>query len=110
MSSIANMLLRTPKDIGALIRQRRADLALDQKTLAERVGVSRQWVIEIERGKARAELALVLRTLDVLGVRLSTGSERVHRAPAATRRTSPEARDAAPDIDAVVNAARKPRR
>ena len=103
------MLVRTPKDVGALIRQRRADLALDQKTLAERVGVSRQWIIEIERGKARAELALVLRTLDVLGVRLRTASERTRGAPAGTLR-APVTVDAAPDIDAVVSAARRPRR
>src|SRR5438876_5660048 len=99
MLALDDMLLRTPKDIGALIRQRRRDLGLDQKTLADRVGVSRQWVIEVERGKPRAELALVLRTLDVLGVPLAT-----------QRRGHAAVTPAAPDIDAVVEAARKPQR
>jgi len=95
------MNLRTPKDIGALIRQRRRDLGLDQRTLAERVGASRQWIIDAEAGKPRIELGLILRTLEVLGVRLATAE------------TKPKARSAAitavPDIDAVVRAARRPR-
>jgi HTH-type transcriptional regulator / antitoxin HipB len=95
------MLLRTPKDIGAIVRQRRRELRIAQHTLAERVGVSRQWIIDCEKGKPRAELGLVLRTLTVLGVRLSaavgSGSQ-VKSAPDA------------PDIDSIVAAARKPRR
>lgn len=66
------MILRTPRDIGALIRQRRQDAGLDQAALAEKVGVSRWWINEIEKGKPRAELGLVLRTLTVLGVKLAT--------------------------------------
>jgi HTH-type transcriptional regulator / antitoxin HipB len=57
------MRVRTPKDIGLVIRERRRELGLDQAELARRVGVSRQWLVEIEGGKARAELGLVLRTL-----------------------------------------------
>jgi HTH-type transcriptional regulator / antitoxin HipB len=64
------MLVRTPIDLGAVIRDRRKQLKLDQATLAGRIGVSRQWVIEMERGHTRAELALVLRALDALGIRL----------------------------------------
>lgn len=40
------MRIRTPVDLGALIRERRKALRLDQKTLAEKVGVSRQWIVE----------------------------------------------------------------
>jgi HTH-type transcriptional regulator / antitoxin HipB len=57
------MRVRTPKDIGLVIRERRRELGLDQAELARRVGVSRQWLVAIEGGKARAELGLVLRTL-----------------------------------------------
>lgn len=32
------------------------------------VGVSRQWVLAVERGKDRADISLVLRTLRVLGL------------------------------------------
>jgi DNA-binding XRE family transcriptional regulator len=50
------MLLRTPKDVGAIVRQRRRELRIGQHTLAERVGASRQWIIDCEKGKPRAEL------------------------------------------------------
>ncbi len=66
------MRLRTPIEIGLAIRERRRALGLDQKALADRIGVSRQWVIEMERGKRRAELWLVLRALDALDIVLTT--------------------------------------
>lgn len=90
------MLIRTPADLGAVVRDRRKQLGLDQAQLAVRVGVSRQWVVGIEHGRSRAELGLVLRTLDVLGVRLDMRLENDKGTP----RTSP-------DIDAIVAAARK---
>ena len=95
------MRLRTPKDLGALIRQSRRELGFNQQALAERVGVSRQWIVEVEQGKPRAELGLVLRALDVLGLRLTAQHDKP--GPGAARR-APEV-----DIDAVVRAARKPR-
>ncbi|HEY3928985.1 MAG TPA: type II toxin-antitoxin system Y4mF family antitoxin [Candidatus Koribacter sp.] len=64
------MLIRNISDIAALIRERRTKLALDQAELAKRAGVSRKWIVEIERGKANAALGHVLRTLRVLGVSL----------------------------------------
>jgi HTH-type transcriptional regulator/antitoxin HipB len=102
MSPIDDMRVRTPKDIGALIRQRRHELGLSQIQLAERMGVSRQWVVDVERGKARAELGLVLRALDVLDAPL-----RVEAGASSKPVRSPQ--PAAADVDAVVRAARKPR-
>lgn len=64
------MRIQSPADLGLTIRERRKALQLDQKTLAERVGVSRQWIIDIEHGKPRAELGLVLRTLRELDIQL----------------------------------------
>lgn len=64
------MLARTPTDLGNLIREQRRKLGLDQRALAERVGVSRQWIVEVEGGKPRAEIGLVLRTLTALGLEL----------------------------------------
>jgi HTH-type transcriptional regulator/antitoxin HipB len=69
------MKVRTPLDIGAAIRDRRRRLKLGQDELAARVGVSRKWIIDIEKGKPRAEIGLVLRTLDALGLRLSLDDE-----------------------------------
>lgn len=90
------MLIRTPADLGAIIRERRKQLRLDQAKLAKRIGVSRQWLVGVEGGHPRAALGLVLRALDTLGIRLTTGTER------------PEQKGTTgPDIDAIVAAARK---
>jgi HTH-type transcriptional regulator / antitoxin HipB len=91
------VLVRTPAELGAIVRDRRKRLNLDQSTLARRIGVSRQWVIDIEHGHPRAELALVLRALDALGIPLHASSE------PATGESSTV------DLDAIVAKARKSR-
>jgi HTH-type transcriptional regulator / antitoxin HipB len=68
---MANPALRTPSDIGALIRARRRELGLDQAKLAEMAGVSRLWISQLEGGKPGAGLGLVLRTLAALGIEMS---------------------------------------
>lgn len=68
------MLIRTPTDLGAVIRDHRRRRGLDQQTLAKKIGASRQWVVEVEKGKPRAEIGLVLRALDAVGVALSIGT------------------------------------
>ena len=56
--------------IGSLIRRRRRALGWSQQMLAERIGASRFWVMQIERGKETAEVGLVLSSLHTLGLRL----------------------------------------
>lgn len=77
MSSIAYIALmdtvRTPSDIGNIIRARRKRLGWDQARLAHEIGVSRQWIVDIEKGKPRAELQLILRALQALGLELMLG-------------------------------------
>ncbi len=90
------MHLKTPADIGALIRDRRRVLNLDQSALANRVGVGREWIIDIEKGKPRAQLELVLRTLNALGIELTVETSE----PTATRSIE------SVDIDAIVEGAR----
>ena len=65
------MLLRTPIDLGSAIRDRRRRLHLGQDELAVRVGVSRKWIVDVEKGRPRAQIGLVLRTLEALGLRVS---------------------------------------
>jgi y4mF family transcriptional regulator len=72
---MVEIVIRTPKDIGALIRSRRRSLGMSQADLAARIGTSRLWISEIERGKPRASLALVLQTLSALGLELSTDDD-----------------------------------
>ena len=66
--------IHNAKDLGAAIRDRRVALGLDQAELANRVGVSRAWIIDIEKGKPRASVELVLRTLHILGVQFITNT------------------------------------
>lgn len=97
------MRIQTPTDLGLTIRDRRKQLHLAQQTLAERVGVSRQWVVEVERGKPRAEIGLILRVLRELDIRLDASSElksNVNKRGAAD----------APDLDSVVERFRNPRK
>lgn len=63
--------IRTSSDLGALIRERRVNLGLDQISLAKKAGTSRKWLIEVENGKPRAQIGLILRTLKALGVMLA---------------------------------------
>jgi HTH-type transcriptional regulator/antitoxin HipB len=92
--------VRNLKDLGAVIRDRRRHLDLDQQELADRVGVSRQWIVEAEHGKPRAAVGLVLRTLDALGLNVSI--EEAHAAAQDSK--------GAADIDAVVRRAKKTRK
>lgn len=68
---MSKMRIQTPEDVGRAIRARRTELGLDQGSLARLVGVSRQWIVEVERGKPRAEMGLVLRTLSALRLELT---------------------------------------
>ncbi len=90
------MFIRTSADLGAIIRDRRKHLKLDQASFAKRIGVSRQWIIELEHGHARAELGLVLRALDALNIRLDASADD----------TQPR-RPGAVDIDAIVAKAKR---
>jgi HTH-type transcriptional regulator/antitoxin HipB len=95
--------IHSPVDLGLVIRERRRALGLDQRTLAGRVGVSRQWIVEIEQGKARAGIGLVLRTLQALGLEPVVTIGEGTRDPTG-RAPMPDI--AAIDIDAVVERAR----
>ena len=94
------MRIRTPIDLGAAIRDRRMTLGLDQKTLAAKVGVSRQWIIAVEKGKPRAPISLVLRTVEALGIHL-----------AADDQGKTKQRTGLPpvDIDSIITSAREKR-
>jgi HTH-type transcriptional regulator / antitoxin HipB len=62
------MRIRTPLELGAFLRDLRKKRGLDQGSLAREVGVSRQWIVAMEKGKQRAPIGLVLRTLNALGL------------------------------------------
>ena len=92
------MRFRSPRELGAIIRQKRRTLGLDQKELARRVGVSRQWIVAVEQGKPRAALGLVLQTVYALGIVLDASDLPPSR---------PQNVADSPDIDAIIEAARR---
>jgi HTH-type transcriptional regulator/antitoxin HipB len=81
-------------DLAAAVRGRRTDLGVSQAELAKRTGVSRKWIYEFEAGKPTAELGLLLRVLDALGLRIevtANGSATTDAAPTKV------------DLDAVID-------
>ena len=70
------VVIASAKDIASVIARSRMRAHLRQEDLARAVGVSRKWIIDIEGGKERAELWMVLKTLQVLGLSLSISVNR----------------------------------
>lgn len=64
------MIIRTSKELGSLVREYRSLRNLTQANLAASVGVSRKWLVDLERGKRTVDLSLVFRTLHALGVEI----------------------------------------
>jgi HTH-type transcriptional regulator/antitoxin HipB len=94
------MKIRTAADLGAFIRERRVKLGMDQSDLAEKAGTSRKWIVEVEQGKPRAEVGLVLRTLKTLGVSLDIAVDR-------TRKVSAASESGNVDINNILNSLKK---
>jgi transcriptional regulator with XRE-family HTH domain len=67
--------IRNPEQLGRAIRLKRKEKGLSQSALAQRLGVGRKWVLGIESGNPRAEFGLVLKTLDLLGLRTSLSED-----------------------------------
>jgi HTH-type transcriptional regulator/antitoxin HipB len=65
------MQFQTPRELAALIRSRRKQRGWSQSQLAERAGVSRDWIIGLEKGRSTVEFGLVLRTIKALGLSFS---------------------------------------
>lgn len=73
--------ISTIRDVAAAVRGRRQTLGLTQADVARRARVSRQWISEFESGKPTAELALVIRLLDALGLYFSLESRDATKGP-----------------------------
>jgi HTH-type transcriptional regulator/antitoxin HipB len=71
MSSMKDIILRTPEQLGAVIRLKRKESGFTQSALAALLGAERKWVINIESGNSKAEIGLVLRALEALNLRAS---------------------------------------
>lgn len=62
------MRAHTVRDLGALVRSARLRKGLTQADLAASVGVSRDWIVRLEKGHPRLEAQLVLDVLAAVGL------------------------------------------
>ena len=95
---LALMLIRRPSELGAIIAAARRARGLTQGALADRLGVSRVWLGQIERGKSSARIDLVFRVLNELDVALSAD---IGEPPAAESSTA--SGPSVFDIDAIAD-------
>ena len=61
----------TPASIGAAIRHYRQQAGLSQAELAERTGLHRSYLSDLERGRETEQVKRILRVLRQLGVRMT---------------------------------------
>lgn len=87
------MRVRSMHDLAAAARGRRLNLGLSQAELARRVGASRKWINEFEAGKPTAEIGIVLRVVEELGLELDVGE----------RGAAPPAASESLDLDALLD-------
>ena len=64
------MRIRSVRELAAVIRDRRKRSGITQAQLATQCGVSRDWVIQFEKGASGVEIGLVFRALNALGLSL----------------------------------------
>jgi DNA-binding XRE family transcriptional regulator len=69
------MAITTPEQLGAAVRGARVQHAWSQEDLADRIGVTREWVGRLEKGSPRLEFDKVLRVAIELGFELRVPAE-----------------------------------
>jgi transcriptional regulator with XRE-family HTH domain len=69
MSPMKDAPLRSAEQLGMAVRLKRREKGLSQSALAELLGVERKWVLRLEAGNPKAEFALVLKALELVGIR-----------------------------------------
>jgi HTH-type transcriptional regulator/antitoxin HipB len=86
------MKVGTVQDLRALVQGRRDSLGLSQAAAAERAGVSRKWLSDVESGKSTVELGKVLALLDALDLVID----------AAPREPDERRPEGASDLDTII--------
>lgn len=105
------MRVRTIWELGLRIRDRRLELGWSQAKLADRVGTTRQWVVNLEMGNAGAALGQVLQTMEILGLRMDVRDRRSRKSADGSpprRRYNVTYDDVRSFLDEVVERARDP--
>jgi len=87
------MQVKTARDLGNVVHDRRKSLGLTQAELAARAGASRLWVNQVEAGHGGAALSKVLQLLSALGLSVDVeAQEPAHGSSVVPAGTSPSAR------------------
>lgn len=73
MSLMRDIPWQNPEQLGRAVRLKRQEKGLSQSALAAQLGVERKWIMRLESGNRKAELGLVLKTLDALDLRAILG-------------------------------------
>ena len=68
--------IKTPKDLGSVIRERRKKAKLTQKKTAALAGVGVRFLSELERGKPTAQIGKTLKVAQLLGLELRINERR----------------------------------
>ncbi|SDY73574.1 helix-turn-helix domain-containing protein [Herbiconiux ginsengi] len=63
-------MFKSARELGGYVRELRLERELTQAELAERAGVSREWLVAFENGKPSVDLARVLDVIGALGMTL----------------------------------------
>jgi len=63
-------VVRSSVDLGALVRQQRKRLSLNQLDIAGLGNTGNRFIVELEKGKPTVQLQKVLDVLDLLGLEL----------------------------------------
>lgn len=64
------MLIKSALELGKAIKLSRKQKKMSQSELADKVGTSQRWISEIENGKNRAQIGLVLKCMRILEIKL----------------------------------------
>jgi len=96
------MQIRTPRELGAFVRDVRKRRGMTQAQLAERARVSRTWMVDLEAGKRTLEIGLVMSVLDILGIIIDLGQARALSGHAAAKATAYSSLEIAP-ADALLD-------
>ncbi|WP_066908417.1 helix-turn-helix domain-containing protein [Millisia brevis] len=72
---MTSLTVRKPADLAAVIRAVREDAGLSQAELADRLAFSRDYMVDLESGKANLYATRLFRVLHELGITLSVDFE-----------------------------------
>ncbi len=62
--------IQAPSQLGQAVRTARLAAGLTQRDLAGACGTSARFIVELERGKATAQIGKIMHVLQMLGLRL----------------------------------------